>query len=77
LGIAQHQTDVPGYGLVSFLMGDAHPTGLLNVLTTKAQPPSFILESRDGVDEASHSRVSSNMGNNAIPRSPGFPPSRE
>jgi hypothetical protein len=33
LGIAQHQTDVPGYGLVSFLMGDAHPTGLLNVIT--------------------------------------------
>jgi hypothetical protein len=28
LGIAQHQTDVPGYGLASFLMGNAHPTGL-------------------------------------------------
>jgi hypothetical protein len=39
LGIAQHQTDVPGYGLVSFLMGNAHPTGLLNVMTTKAQQP--------------------------------------
>jgi hypothetical protein len=41
LGIAQHRTDVPGYGLVSFLMGDAHPTGMLKVITTKArQPPS-------------------------------------
>jgi hypothetical protein len=27
LGIAQHQIDVPGYGLASFLMGNAHPTG--------------------------------------------------
>jgi hypothetical protein len=37
----KHQTDVPGYGLVSFLMGDAHPTGLLNEITTKdQQPPS-------------------------------------
>jgi hypothetical protein len=26
LGIAQHQIDVPGYGLASFLMGNAHPT---------------------------------------------------
>jgi hypothetical protein len=30
LGIAQHQTGVPGYGLASSLMGDAHPTGFLN-----------------------------------------------
>jgi hypothetical protein len=37
LGIAQHQTDVPGYGLISFLMGDAHPTGLFNVITAKTQ----------------------------------------
>jgi len=29
LGIAQHQTGVPGYGLASSLMGDAHPTGFL------------------------------------------------
>jgi hypothetical protein len=26
-------------------MGDAHPTGLLNVITTKAQQPPFILNS--------------------------------
>jgi len=37
LGITQHQTGVPRYGLVSFLMGDAHPTGLLNVITTRAR----------------------------------------
>jgi len=37
LAIAQHQTEVPRYGAVFFLMGDAHPTGLLNEIATKAQ----------------------------------------
>jgi hypothetical protein len=46
------------------------------VITTKTQPPLSILESSHGVDEASHSRASRNMGK-AIFRSPGFPPSRE
>jgi hypothetical protein len=48
-----------------------------NVITTKTQQPSFILEKRHGFDEASHARASTNMGNNAISRTPGFPPSRE
>jgi hypothetical protein len=30
--MALHQTGVPGYGLVSSLMGDAHPTGFLVTL---------------------------------------------
>jgi hypothetical protein len=35
LGITQHQTGVPGYGLAVFLMGNGHPTGLFNVITAK------------------------------------------
>jgi hypothetical protein len=46
------------------------------VITTKTQPPLSILESSHGVNEASHSRASRNMGK-AIFRSPGFPPSLE
>ena len=46
------------------------------VITTKTQPPPSILESSHGVDEASHSHASPNIGN-AISRSPGFPPSRK
>jgi hypothetical protein len=41
-------------------MGDAHPTGLLNKMTTKTQQPLSILESRHGVDEASHPSTSQN-----------------
>jgi len=76
LGIAQHQAGIPKYGLVSFLMGDAHPTSLLNVITPKAQQPLSIPKSRPGVDEASHSRASPNIGN-TISRCPGFLPSQE
>jgi hypothetical protein len=50
---------------------------LFYVITTKTHQPPFIHEKRHGFDEASHSRASSNMGNNAISRTPGFPPSRE
>jgi len=52
------------------------------VITTKTQQPpsileSWILESWHGIGEASHSRASTKMGNNAISRTHGFPPSRE
>jgi hypothetical protein len=118
LGIAQHQTGVQRYGLTSFLMGYAHPTGFSRyiaprcnilsgalrhiqdsrtisravlfcflridgnhifffVIATKAQQPPSVLERRHGFDEASHSRASPNMDNNAISRTPGFLPSQE
>jgi len=59
-----------------FLMGDAHPTGLLNMMTAKAQQSLSILKSRQGRGEAAHARESLKRGS-AISRSPGFPPSRE
>ena len=43
------------------------------VITTKAQQSLSILEKRHGLDAASHSRASPNMGDNAISRTPGFP----
>jgi len=48
-----------------------------NVITTKTQQSPFILAKRHGLDEASHSRASPNMGDNAISRTPGFLPLQE
>jgi hypothetical protein len=47
------------------------------VITTQTQQSPSILGKRHGLDEASHSRASPNMGDNAISRTPGFLPSQE